>query len=71
MQNHPAEVVGLAGFVMLGPILNELESISPGAKARILATAKASLVHVIHNQPGGEAAAILAVLDEMDADQRR
>jgi len=65
MKNHSAEVVGLAGFVLLGPILNELERLSPGVKLRVLEDAKASVVQSIHTQPGGQGGAILAVLDEM------
>jgi hypothetical protein len=64
MTDHSAEAVGAAAFVMLGPILNELERINPGAKSRIVDQAKASVVQSIHTQPpGGQGGAILAVLD--------
>lgn len=65
MKNHSAEAVGLAGFVLLGPILNELERLSPGAKLRVLEDAKASVVQAIHTQQGAQGGAILAVLDDM------
>ena len=65
MPKHDAQIIGLAGFTLIGSILEELESMNRGTKARILANAKAACQAEAANNPGGNAAAMLAVINEI------
>lgn len=58
---HHTEIIGLASFVLMGAILEELENINPGTKDRIFTKAKAA----VQRDATPNESAILAVLNDM------
>lgn len=69
---HSPEILGLAGFVLVGQILEELERQQPGSKERILERAKSDMAPYAVLKDGGVVPqAILAVLAGLGGSERQ
>jgi hypothetical protein len=62
---HSAEMIGLAGWVLVDTLLRELEKSDPGIRKRVFQKAIADNQAAARMDPGGNAAAIVAVLQSV------